>query len=281
MVSMHGFGFFSDFALIYQWAQRLWSGEYTGLYPYPLMVLFAPVTLLPIDVAAALWLATILVIFVVSLKRESLYWIFFVPALQLLYLGQLDPLFWLAWRARRPALWSLLTLKPQLLPLALPQILSSKRNALEFTAATLALHLPFLILRPSWPTEWVAYLSKYGNRLTIVPLATVTAPIILSWLVFPFAVCLLLLYVSRHANLTGILFLANPVFVPYNYFLLAGAVSRIAIPLSWLAAWAGWEVKAGWPYAIMLLATLAFETARGRPRPLLGRPVIPPGKGHF
>ena len=64
-----------------------------------------------------------LAILVWILRRNSLYWILFVPFLQCMFLGQLDPLFWLIFRSRRPAVWALLSLKPQLLPAALPGIL--------------------------------------------------------------------------------------------------------------------------------------------------------------
>ena len=87
-----------------------------------------------------------------------------------------------------------------------------------------------------------------------------------------------MLLLLRRRNLEGVLFLANPLLLPYDYSLLAGVVSRIAIPLSWLALWVGWQVKAGWPFAVMLIATLAFETLRNRSGPLFRGPVIPFGK---
>jgi hypothetical protein len=149
MVSTSGFGFFSDFARIYGWAGELWNGTYVGLYPYPLMALMAPLSRLPLNPLAAICLALMLVALVLSLKRQTLYWIFFVPVLQTLFLGQFDIFFWLAYRSKRPAVWALLTLKPQLLVPALPRILASRRNLLEFVAASAVLHVPFLLVRPS------------------------------------------------------------------------------------------------------------------------------------
>jgi len=265
MVSANGFGFFSDFAVIYRWAGGIWQGIYVGQYPFPLVVLCAPISLLPLDFAAVLWFSAILLILVLTLKRESLYWMFFAPFLQVLFLGQLDPLFWLIYRSRRPAVWALLTLKPQFLLPALPRIFASRRTVIEFVAATAALHLPFLLIRPTWPIEWIRFLSTYEqNRLTRVPSATVSGEILVTFWILPFAACLALLFVFRRRNLEGLLFLANPLLLPYDYSLLMGGISKLVIPLSWLALWGAWQVKAGWPYALMLMAVLLFETIRAR-----------------
>lgn len=265
MVSTTGFGFFSDFAQIYGWAGEVWRGNYVGQYPFPLIVLLAPITLLPLDVVAILWLIAMLVALVLVLRRASLYWVFFVPFLQVLFLGQLDPLFWLVYRSKRPWLWALLTLKPQLLLAVVPRIFASRRSLSEFLAGVVALHLPFLLMRPAWPAEWIAFLSAYGqNRLTRVPDATSSGTIMFSAWVLPFAAALLALFLLRRANWEGILFLANPALLPYDYSLLMGRVSKLIIPLSWIALWAAWQVHAGWPYALLLLIVLAIVTIRER-----------------
>jgi hypothetical protein len=265
MVSTTGFGLFSDFAEIIRWAGLTWQGQYSGQYPYPLMVLLSPLALLPVEVAAVVVAVLMILAIVLSLKRKSLYWIFFVPLLQTLYLGQLDVFFWLLYRARRPALWALLSLKPQLLLPVLPRILASRRNAGEFLAALAALHLPFLVLRPSWPAEWFHFLLGFEqNRLTRVPASTTSGSILVSPWIIAFAAALALLFVLRRKNIEGLLFLVNPALLPYDYSLLAGGISRLAIPLSWVALWAAWQVRAGWPYALLLLAVLTFETVRER-----------------
>jgi hypothetical protein len=229
------------------------------------MVLFAPISLLPVDVAAVLWFGGALLAVVLNLKKESLYWVFFVPFLKTMYLGQLDPLFWIIYCANRPAVWALLSLKPQLLLPALPRIFASKRNAVEFFAAALALHVPFLLIRPTWPAEWIRFLAAYEeNRLTRVPSTTVSAAIIFSDWLLPFAVGLVLLVLLRRKNLEGALFLANPALLPYNYSLLMGRISKTIIPLSWLALALAWKVRAGWPYALMTIGVLIYETVRDR-----------------
>ena len=110
----------------------MWAGNYTGLYPFPLMVLLAPISRLPLDTAAILWIAACLITLVLVLGRSSLYWMLFVPFLQGIFLGQIDPFFLPIYRSKRPAVWALLSLKPQLLLLALPKIFASRRNAVEF-----------------------------------------------------------------------------------------------------------------------------------------------------
>lgn len=267
MVSTTGFGLFSDFALIYKWAGEMWAGHYTGLYPFPLMLVLAPISRLPVDAAAGLWFLGCLVILVWMLRRSSLYWIFFVPFLQSVFLGQLDPLFWLIYRSRRPAVWALLSLKPQLLLPALPGIFSSRRNFVEFAAASLALHVPFLLLRPAWPMEWLDFLSHYQNRLGEITRSTVSGEIVFSLGVIPYALLLAALVFLRRRNLEAATFMINPLLLPYDYLLLMGEISKVAIPLSWLALAAAWKFQAGWPYAIMMLCVLAFETYRERRKP--------------
>lgn len=265
MVSTNGFGFFSDFSQIYGWAGQIWHGDYVGQYPFPLIFLLAPITLLPLDVVAILWLIVMVLALVLVLRRESLYWVFFVPYLQVLFLGQLDPFFWLIYRSKRPWLWALLSLKPQFLLMMLPRIFASRKNLSQFLAGIVTLHLPFLLLRPAWPAQWIAFLSTYGqNRLTRVPDATSSGAIFSTVWIVPFAAALLVLFLLRRANWEGILFLANPALLPYDYSLLVGRISKLIIPLSWVALWAAWQVHAGWPYAILLLIVLTVVTIRER-----------------
>lgn len=193
-----------------------------------------------------------------------MYWIFFAPFLQLIFLGQLDLIFWLVYRSNRPAAWALLSLKPQLLLLVITKIIANKRNLGEFITAVFLLHLPFLLIRPMWPLEWIEFVSTYQNRLTTILHTTVSGEILSSAWVLPFSVFLLALVFLQKKNLDRILFLANPLLLPYDHSLMMGTVSKIIIPLSWLALWGAWRVQAGWPYALMLLATLVFETYRER-----------------
>lgn len=277
MVSSTGFGFFSDFAVLYRWAGEMWKGDYVGQYAYPFMVLISPISLIPINIVAALWFVTMLLILVLTLKRESLYWIFFIPFLQVLFLGQIDPLFWLIYRSKRPAVWALLSLKPQLLLLVLPKIITCKRRALEFLAAMAALHLPFWLIRPAWPLEWLNFLSTYSqNRLTRMPGTTVSGEILFSIWALPFLASLILLVWFRRRNLEAAFFLVNPFLLPYDYSLLMGSISKIIIPLSWLALWIAWQVNTSWPYTLMLLAILSFETIRARRAKIPTPEQIPP-----
>jgi hypothetical protein len=264
MVSTTGFGLFSDFAVLHGWAGEMWAGNYTGLYPFPLMVLLAPISRLPLDTAAVLWIAACLMILVLVLGRSSLYWMLFVPFLQGIFLGQIDPFFLPIYRSKRPAVWALLSLKPQLLLLALPKIFASRRNTVEFTAAALGLHLPFLLLRPRWPLEWLDFIAHYQNRVAEITQSTVSGQIVLSWWVLPFAALLIGFVVWRRKNFEGATFLINPLLLPYDYTLLMGAVSKLIIPISWLALALAWKVQAGWPYILMMMGVLAYETVRER-----------------
>jgi hypothetical protein len=94
--------------------------------------------------------------------------------------------------------------------------------------------------------------------------ATTSGAILTPVLGIPLVAALIVLFVLRRKNTEPLLFLANPALLPYDYSLLTGRISKIAIPLSWVALWAAWQVKAGWPCALLLLAVLTFETARER-----------------
>jgi len=242
----------------------MWAGNYTGLYPFPLMVLLAPISRLPLDAAAVLWIAACLITVVLVLGRSSLYWMLFVPFLQGIFLGQIDPFFLPIYRSKRPAVWALLSLKPQLLLLALPKIFASRRNVVEFLTAAVGLHVPFLLLRPRWPVEWLDFVAHYQNRVAEITQSTVSGQIVLSWWALPFAVLLIGLVLWRRKNLEGATFLINPLLLPYDYTLLMGGISKWIIPISWLALGLAWKVQAGWPYVLMMLGVLVYETVRDR-----------------
>ena len=57
---------------------------------------------------------------------------------------------------------------------------------------TLGLHLPFLLLRPRWPLEWLDFICPLSEpAVAEITQSTVSGQIVLSWWVLPFAALLI------------------------------------------------------------------------------------------
>jgi len=215
----------SDFAQLYQSGDDLWRGQYTGLYPLPASGLFALMALLPYPVALGLLTLVGLALFVVTLRRRALAWVMFQPVLACVWQGQLDLIwFWLL-RHGSPVALALMTLKPQLFPLALPALLADRAKWRPFVLACLGLYGPVTFIRPTWPLEWIratndGRLMWYGSTTILgnpivgfVALLTVAALVRLDW--------------------RAVFWSCNPTLRWYDFTMLAGG-SLWMIPLSWM-----------------------------------------------
>ena len=243
MVSTTGFGFFSDFALVHQWSRQLWDGVYTGQHLYPFLALFAPISLLPVDVAAAIFLALMLGSVVFTLKRDSLRWILFVPLLQSHLPGPAGSAILAGVPCRAPCRVG--AAYPQTTAacfLCCPGCLPVGATSWSSLAATVALHVPFLILRPRGRWNGCGcFRSMDKTGITRDPRTPPrSGSIIFSAWVIPFAACLLILLVfMRRKNLEGVLFLANPLMVPVRLLAADGRHLQDGHPT--LLACPGWR----------------------------------------
>ena len=215
----------ADFAQLYQSGDDLWRGQYTGLYPLPTNGLFALLALLPYRVAITLITFAGLALFVAMFRRRSFVWLLFQPVVSTLMLGQID-LIWL-WLLRHgsPVALALMTLKPQLFPLAIPALLADRAKWRPFALACLMLYGPVTIIRPSWPMEWLracndGRLEWYGSTTILwnpligfVALLAVAALVRLDW--------------------RAVFWACNPTLRWYDFTMLAGG-SLWLIPLSWV-----------------------------------------------
>lgn len=215
----------SDFNALYDSGVVLWRGQYTGLYPLPINGLFALLALFPRPVAFALLSFVGLALFVATFRRRALVWIFFEPVLAGLWQGQLD-LIWL-WLLRRgsPVALALMTLKPQLFPLAIPALVSDRSKWRPFTLACLVLYGPVTLIRPTWPLEWMRQLND--GRLNWYGSSTILGNPIVGF------VALLAVAALVRLDWRAVFWSCNPTIRWYDFALLSGG-SPWLIPLSWI-----------------------------------------------
>lgn len=253
----------ADFEQMYQSGLDLWRGQYTGLYPLPINGLFALLALLPYPVALALISFVGLALFVATLRRQALLWIAFQPILAGLWLGQLD-LIWL-WLLRwsSPVSLALMTLKPQLFPLAIPALLSHREMWRPFALACLGLYGPVTLIRPSWPLEWLR-VANDGRLVWYGSTSVLGNPIV------GFAA---LLAVAALVRLDGraVFWSCNPTIRWYDFALMAGGSLPLGnprglwlIPASWML-FVATQVVGGnpGPVALLGLVDLALRHYEG------------------
>lgn len=247
--------FASDFNALYDSGAALWRGQYIGIYPLPINGLFALLALLPRPIALVVITIAGLMLFVASFRRYALAWMFFYPILTCLWQGQFD-LMWL-WLLRHgsPVALALLTLKPQLFPLALPALLADHAKWRPFALACAALYGPVTLVRPTWPLEWLAQLND--GRL-----GWYSSSIVLEYPLAGFAILLAVAALVR-LDWRAVFWTCNPTLRWYDFSLLAGG-SLWLIPLSWVA-WGMTQALGGHPAPVAILG-IADALLRARKR---------------
>jgi hypothetical protein len=245
-----------DFNALYDSGAALWHGRYVGLYPLPLNGLFALLALMPRQVALVALTVAGLALFVAEFRRRALMWIFFQPVLAGLWLGQCDLLFlWLLRHASGVSL-ALMTLKPQLFPLAIPALLapSGREKWKSFGLACLGLYGPVTIVRPSWIAEWVQRFNDgrvdywYGST---------------SVLAYPLigAVVLLAAAAAFKLDWRAVFWSCNPSLRWYDFSLMAGG-SLWLIPASWVL-WVATQALGGNPSPVAWLGLVELVVRKG------------------
>lgn len=243
----------ADFARMYQSGLDLWQGQYSGLYPLPMSGWFALLALLPEQAALALATFTSLALLVALFRRRALVWLFFQPILTGLFIGECDVLFmWLLWHSSPVAL-ALMTLKPQLFPLAVPSLLADRSKWRPFMLACLALYGPVTFARPTWPIEWMRRVGGDWRLNWSGSTSILAAPLI------GFGI-LLALAAIRRLDWRTVFWTCNPSLLWYDFGLLAGG-SLWLVPLSWLLCGMALIVWCPAPVAFLGLADLALRRA--------------------
>lgn len=226
----------ADFWDWYNCGLQLWQGQYTSVYPLPMMGWFALYTLLPGWLSGTLVTLTSLAILVALTRWRAFLWLTYTPFVHLFTIGQIDMLFLGLYTIGSPVALALMTLKPQLLVLALPKLLRfDHAQRKQFALWVLALYGPITLVRPTWVFEW--YQNIASIRLAAVSTAGVwSQPVLLLLMLVPFAVAR---WRQRRLNYYGALLTLHPAILPYDYCFLIGH-SLWLIPLSWLI-WVWWR----------------------------------------
>ena len=276
-----------DFYEFYNSGMDLWQGRYTGLYPLPANGFFALLALLPRQVALGLLTFVGLALFVAMFRRQALVWLFFQPVLAGVWLGQLDLIFLWLLRWGSPVALALMTLKPQLFPLAIPTLLAPSGRAKwkPFGLACLALYGPVTLVRPTWIVEWIRQCND--GRVDWIGSTSVLAYPLIG------AVVLLAAAAAFGLDWRAVFWTCNPTLRWYDFTLMAGQSLSLGNPRDlWLipASWALWgmtQLVGGnpSPMAVLGLVDLAVRSSkanlyggRRRDRALLRR-LREPGRG--
>lgn len=248
-----------DFFVFWQIAQGILKGLplYSipeSLYPPATLFFFAPLGLLPFQIAFALWTGLNVILVIQAAKqfneKKSYMWFFYTPTIFTLLTGQIDILFlWLASlmliknRKVNIACAILITLKPQIAFIVLPWILFNwiKRDRKAFLlwiAGCAILHSFPLLVDPLVYQKWFDSMRMYSSqRLLLSPgLFTLTNFSIPVWLISIPAIFLIIYgllsnyKISKSAHL-----LALPMGIWYDSILLVGCAPwKLLVPISWI-----------------------------------------------
>lgn len=226
------FRMFADFWVLLNWAKELWAGNYTtSLYPPTFLMFYFPFLFLDDTTALALFLILSLIFFVLTFGYRSIYWILFLPALQTLLLAHPDTFFLFLFKKKTPLSLSLLTLKPVLFLVAIPDVIKfSTINKIKFLFYTGAIYSVSFIFLTNWPE---IYLNNVLSNGLVDKRFNVIDYLISNNLILPVAIAVMIFYSKR--NLQGLLalFVSFSFFMSYNYIFFTGT-NILFIPLSWV-----------------------------------------------
>lgn len=235
---------FNDYFVLTSRGADLWHGQYADIYPLSMTGWFALWSLIPSSIGLWLWLGLSILALVATLKRQSLWWIFYFPIIDCLFWAQVD--LWFLWLAslRKPIAYALMTLKPQLFLFALPTLIADRAAWRPFALWCAALYLPITIVRPTWMIEWLRMMDdgRLGDHSATT---LIYAPIVIA------ISALIILAVTHRLNYQVIVSSFNPFLRQYDLTMLAGKVTLWAIPLSWALYWLGHKLFMPWPVALL------------------------------
>lgn len=256
---------YNDYFAFLKTGTDWWAGNYTGLYPLPSVGIFAALTLIPWQVGyyglATLGLFSMLV----RLKRAVPLWVAYIPILQVILIGNLDLVWWGLWTTKLPIAYALLTLKPQLMLFAIPEMIRwTRRQKLSWLGWVAALWLPSWLVRPGWVGEWIASVANYAPHISSNLFAAPLGILIGGLLAIP----LVWWITKRRPSFRPAALFLNPGINSYNYALLSGQAHWIIIPASWIAQIAERYHGAHWAWGVVgLLATITTLAPKKPPDP--------------
>lgn len=174
--------FLYDFLIFYNGGKAVLAGlSPYGVYdfngPYPLAVLFAPLALLPVPLAYALYLAFSIGMLYRLLRRRMVWALLSFPVLFTLFVGQVDLPLTLGIGAV-PWLLPLAIIKPQVGYVLAPWLVRrfSRQDWIKAAVTGLAFLALCFALRPGWVSEWLAavptmqaYSVRDSNLYYVIP----------------------------------------------------------------------------------------------------------------
>jgi len=171
-------------------------------YPIPVLIIFSPLGLLPIGIAAIFWQALLLVSILLAWlclgrnRRSPALWLLFFPLSHVLYIQNTSAL-WFAlsafmlfkWKNLRPstlgALSLLLCLKPQAgaligISALIESWKSSKRPTIYFIIFAALILGAAQIIQPGWMAGWITTLIHYRQMMADDPIIVSRALLIVA-----------------------------------------------------------------------------------------------------
>jgi hypothetical protein len=246
-----------DFSTFYHAAECWMQGQSPYacadfFYPLPTLFLFLRLTVFPLLVAKIIWMLVMLTSLVVVCKRSTVWFVLYVPALQALYLGQIDLVLLPAiFLANGPAI-ALVTLKPQLvwiyLPIWLMSVNGNERKRFFIVAG--ALWGASFLAWPGWILEFLATTRRAGQAAFASP-SLWGGGFLPWWLVFLVGIILIRYAKNRWAATTAV----NPAIISYELVVLLPQARWWLVPLSWITQWSANQVGAAWPHVVLSVAT--------------------------
>lgn len=224
---------FVDFWVMLDWARELWHGQYNySLYPPTALIFYFPFLFLEPSIALSIFLCLSAIFFVVTFGKKAIYWITFIPAFQTLLLAHPDIIFVFLLKKRSPLTLALLTLKPVLFLVGIPDVLAfSLKNKLRFLFYILILYIPSFIFVKNWPEIYIRNILNnglYDERFSAI--GFLSDNILLSSVI----ILILFIFLNRdNFRYLLMLVISFSFFMSYNYVLFTGT-NWIFIPLSWL-----------------------------------------------
>lgn len=240
---------FGDFLnYFYPWGQGLLRGEYNAVYPLPMAYVFSIFSLFSPFMGLGVILLLDLIILVKLFRKQAFIWLWYMPFLVNLTVGNLDMIFFYLYQLNTWWGMVLLTLKPQLFILALPKIWKWKKTELKkLIWGVVGLYTPFFLIRPMWVFEWIRnVVFTQDSRLGQNDNASF----------FGFWPMLLLLsgvlYFSKIFPWKAVLFCVNPGLRPYDAVFFMGSAYEI-IPISWGIQWLERTFSVYWVWSLIPL----------------------------
>jgi hypothetical protein len=245
-----------DFSTFYYAAECWMQGQSPYacahfFYPLPTLFLFLPLTAFPLPVAKIIWMLLLLTSLVVVCKRRTVWYVLYVPALQALYLGQIDLVLLPAILLANGPAMALVTLKPQLVWIYLPIWLLSVNwvERKRFLIVAGALWGASFLAWPMWVPEFLATTRGLGQAAYASP-SLWGGNFLPWWLVIILGIILIRYAKNRWAATMAV----NPAVISYDLIVLLPRARWWLVPLSWITQWSANQIGAAWPHAALSVA---------------------------